>query len=82
MSESETVPEVLTEVDGNVLINDFEGAEPSPGQMRQLRITEAHDYDLIGTLLGGSETEPAVPRRPVLQTPALIKISPSQLPAR
>jgi ribosomal protein S12 methylthiotransferase len=39
------------EIDGVCLINDFEGAPPAPGQIRRLRITEAHDYDLTGTLL-------------------------------
>ena len=39
------------EIDGVVLINDVEGAAPQPGQMRKLRITETHDYDIIGTLL-------------------------------
>jgi ribosomal protein S12 methylthiotransferase len=28
----------------------FRRRRPAPGQMRLLRITEAHDYDLIGTL--------------------------------
>jgi ribosomal protein S12 methylthiotransferase len=45
------------EIDGVTLINDFEGGEPRPGQMRRLRITEAHDYDLVGTLLAGGEEE-------------------------
>ncbi len=45
------------EIDGVTLINDFEGAEPRAGQMRRLRITEAHDYDLVGTLLAGDEPE-------------------------
>src|ERR1039457_3837923 len=46
------------EIDGVTLINDFEGSEPRGGEMRRLRITEAHDYDLVGTLLagGGQET--------------------------
>ena len=39
------------EIDGVVLINDFEGDFPAPGQLRRMRITEAHDYDLVGTLL-------------------------------
>jgi len=39
------------------LINDFEGSEPRPGQMRRLRITEAHDYDLVGTLLAAGDAE-------------------------
>ncbi len=43
------------EIDGVALINDFEGGEPHPGQMRRLRITEAHDYDLVGTLLASEE---------------------------
>lgn len=43
------------EIDGHVLINDVEGADPKPGQMRMLRITEAHEYDLIGTLLENTE---------------------------
>ena len=69
------------EIDGVVLINDVEGTAPGPGQMRTLRITEAHDYDLIGTLL--ESTEPAV-RQPL---PDLVNIAPAfvipnQIPAR
>ena len=37
------------EIDGVTLINDFEGSEPRPGEIRRLRITEAHDYDVVGT---------------------------------
>jgi ribosomal protein S12 methylthiotransferase len=69
------------EIDGVVLINDVEGAAPAPGQMRVLRITEAHDYDLIGRLL--ESTEPVVHAA----GPALINIAPAfvipnQIPAR
>jgi ribosomal protein S12 methylthiotransferase len=69
------------EIDGVVLINDVEGTAPAPGQMRVLRITEAHDYDLVGTLL--ESTEPAVRAF----APALINIAPAfvvpnQIPAR
>jgi len=39
------------EIDGVCLINDVEGAPPRPGDMRPLRVTAAHDYDLVGTLL-------------------------------
>jgi ribosomal protein S12 methylthiotransferase len=38
------------EIDGFCYINDFAGAAPERGEIRRLRITEAHDYDLIGTL--------------------------------
>jgi len=43
------------EIDGVTLINDFEGDAPKRGEIRQLRITEAHDYDVVGTLLAGDE---------------------------
>ena len=43
------------EIDGVTFVNDFTGAEPRPGEIRRLRVTEAHDYDLVGTLL---EPEP------------------------
>lgn len=38
-------------IDGVCLINDVEGAPPRPGDMRRFRVTAAHDYDLVGTLL-------------------------------
>ncbi len=66
------------EIDGHVLINDVEGGEPQPGQMRLLRITETHDYDLIGTLLPATERH-VMPPAPLS---ALISITPSTLPAR
>jgi ribosomal protein S12 methylthiotransferase len=55
------MPNQAPEIDGVTLINDFEGAEPTPGEIRRLRITEAHDYDLLGTLLPAHESAPAVP---------------------
>ena len=46
------------EIDGVCYINDFGSDEcaPRPGEMRILRVTEAHDYDLVGTLVDGPET--------------------------
>ena len=38
------------EIDGVCYINDFEGAPPERGEIRRMRITEAHDYDLVGAL--------------------------------
>lgn len=43
------------EIDGVCYINDFGPADPRPGEMRILRVTEAHDYDLVGELVDGSE---------------------------
>jgi ribosomal protein S12 methylthiotransferase len=46
------------EIDGFCYINDFAGAEPRRGEIRRMRITEAHDYDLIGTLDVPAEMPP------------------------
>jgi ribosomal protein S12 methylthiotransferase len=39
------------DIDGVCLVNDVQGQAPRAGDFRRLRITAAHDYDLIGTLL-------------------------------
>jgi ribosomal protein S12 methylthiotransferase len=52
------MPTQAPEIDGVTLINDFEGAEPRPGEIRRLRITEVHDYDVVGTLLAPTEAPP------------------------
>ena len=57
------------EIDGAVLINDFETAEPRRGEIRRLRVTESHDYDVVGTLL--PPTEPAAN----YAAPALVNIA-------
>jgi ribosomal protein S12 methylthiotransferase len=51
------------EIDGFCYVNDFAGAEPRRGEIRRMRITEAHDYDLIGTLDPPSETLAFVPAK-------------------
>jgi ribosomal protein S12 methylthiotransferase len=53
------MPTQAPEIDGVTLINDYEGAEPRPGEIRRLRITEAHDYDVVGALLPASEKQAA-----------------------
>jgi ribosomal protein S12 methylthiotransferase len=37
-------------IDGGILINDFEGAEPRRGEFRWATITEVGDYDLVARL--------------------------------
>jgi ribosomal protein S12 methylthiotransferase len=54
-------------IDGVALINDFEGREPRLGEMRTLRITEAHDYDVVGTLLESFESAPVYAPSPLIQ---------------
>ncbi len=50
------------EIDGFCYINDYEGAPPQRGEIRRMRITEAHDYDLVGKLDAPAETISAPPR--------------------
>ena len=54
------------EIDGVTLINDFEGEEPRAGEIRRLRITEAHDYDVVGTLLAPTEPAPELAPSPLI----------------
>jgi len=66
-------PTQAPEIDGSTLINDFEGAEPRPGEIRRLRITEAHDYDVVGTLLPPTEPAPRFASAPLINiSPALV----------
>jgi ribosomal protein S12 methylthiotransferase len=51
------LPTQAPEIDGVCYINDFGDAPPQPGQMRRLRITEAHDYDLVGELVDAAPPE-------------------------
>jgi ribosomal protein S12 methylthiotransferase len=53
------LPTQAPEIDGVCLVNDFEGTQPRPGQLRRLLITEAHDYDVVGMLLPAAEPERA-----------------------
>jgi len=54
-------------IDGQVLINDFEGTEPSPGEFRWATVTAAGDYDLVCRLEARSlpERTSSKPRPPV-----------------
>jgi ribosomal protein S12 methylthiotransferase len=66
------------DIDGVCLVNDYTGLAPAAGQMRRIRITEAHDYDLVGALIDEGEAAP-------LRPGPLFRILPSQtaaLPAR
>ena len=68
------------EIDGRVLINDFEGPEPRPGEFRWARITQAGDYDLVARLEAGCYTAPE-PSPPQTVSPArawpLVQIRPA-----
>lgn len=65
------------EIDGQVLINDFEGPEPQAGEFRWATITESGDYDLVARL----EDRVFVERTSVAATTApisLVQIQPPQ----
>ncbi|GAB4109981.1 MAG: 30S ribosomal protein S12 methylthiotransferase RimO [Acidobacteriota bacterium] len=46
------LPGQAPEIDGVVYLNDGVTEEVRPGEIRRVRITEAHDYDFVGTVLG------------------------------
>lgn len=52
------------EIDGHVFINDFDGAEPRPGEFRWARITKSSDYDLIARLEKENYADDCVTREP------------------
>ncbi len=52
------------EIDGLCYINDFRDSPPQNGEIRRMRITDAHDYDLIGTLVGPSISSAPPPQAP------------------
>jgi ribosomal protein S12 methylthiotransferase len=54
------------EIDGVALVNDFEDAPPRQGEIRRMRITEAHDYDVVGTLLPPGEPAPRFAAAPLI----------------
>jgi ribosomal protein S12 methylthiotransferase len=64
------------EIDGEILINDFEGAEPRPGEFRWATIMDSSDYDLVATLGAEHFARPA-PARSTRPAPDLVQIRPS-----
>ena len=69
------------EIDGVCLINDFGPGAARPGEMRRLRITETHDYDLVGELVDAPERIHSV-AAPQLANPFPILTGPSPAYAR
>ena len=60
------------EIDGVCYINDCGDELPMAGEIRRLRITEAHDYDLIGALIDAPDRSVPTPKLemfPILAAP-------------
>jgi len=68
-------------IDGQVLINDFEGAEPVPGEFRWATITSAGDYDLVARLDARSFRERAASHLPLAARSKLVQIQPAAMRA-
>jgi ribosomal protein S12 methylthiotransferase len=65
------------EIDGQILINDFAGPEPQPGEFRYATITESHDYDLVARLESRYFAVPATLPR---QDRSLVQIQTPRVP--
>jgi ribosomal protein S12 methylthiotransferase len=46
------------DIDGVCYLGDVGEVEPRPGQIRMMRVTKAHDYDLVGDLIDEPPVEP------------------------
>ncbi|MBV9266024.1 MAG: MiaB/RimO family radical SAM methylthiotransferase, partial [Acidobacteriaceae bacterium] len=69
------------EIDGVCLINDFGPEPPRIGEIRTVRISEAHDYDLIGGVIDCGERDFEVPSLAMNPFPILGQQSPARLNA-
>jgi len=65
------------EIDGVCLINDFGPGAARPGEMRRLRISEAHDYDLVGELVDAPEQHQTFAAQPASPFPIFMGQSPA-----
>ncbi|MBN9657704.1 MAG: 30S ribosomal protein S12 methylthiotransferase RimO [Acidobacteria bacterium] len=52
------------DIDGVCYLSDVGEVEPRAGQFRMMRVTQAHDYDLVGDLIDEPPSEPAAVLNP------------------
>ena len=64
------LPGQAPEIDGVCYVNDDGGRPMRSGEMRRIRITQAHDYDLVGSLVDAPEPPAPAPPFPILTSPA------------
>ncbi len=55
------------EIDGFCYVNDLGEGEARPGQIRRMRISESHDYDLVGELVDQAPVDAAPAPHGLLQ---------------
>ena len=59
------LPTQAPEIDGVCLINDYGDVAPRPGSIRRMRMSEGHDYDLVGELIDdGAHDDAPMPVSP------------------
>jgi ribosomal protein S12 methylthiotransferase len=64
------------EIDGVCYIGDPGPADLAPGQIRRMRVTHAHDYDLVGDLVDTPAHAAAVPAQALASNPFRILSQP------
>lgn len=72
------LPGQAPEIDGVCYLNDLGEGEARPGQIRRVRITEAHDYDVVGELIDAGESAPLPAVNPFPILPAHTRVVPVQ----
>jgi len=75
------LPSQAPDIDGICYINDDNGLPLRRGEIRRVRIGEAHDYDLVGEIIDEPESayrEPAKPAFPILSGHNSLAISRGQ----
>jgi ribosomal protein S12 methylthiotransferase len=65
------------EIDGQVFINDYDGAEPKPGEFRWATVSESADYDLVARLEARSFAERHADRSEAKDAVRLFQIRPA-----
>jgi ribosomal protein S12 methylthiotransferase len=69
------------EIDGQVLISDFEGSAPQPGELRPATITAAGDYDLVARLEASVIVPCSLSASPLTVGRGLVQIQPAAVAA-
>jgi ribosomal protein S12 methylthiotransferase len=78
------MPSQAPEIDGVCYISDAGEVAPRPGQIRRFRVSQAHDYDLIGDLVDAGDADPDSSGNPfrILSAPLVAGNERSHLPHR
>ncbi len=62
------MPSQAPAIDGVCYVGDMGDSVPAPGQIRRMKITKAHDYDLVGDLIDDAPAAPPANPFPIIMT--------------